>query len=232
MPIIDPDQGTSLVDLADAANNQVAFANQYASLLSRMNLRYTDDANRALLHPANIDGEESYLTASNRKEVNNGTNWVSAHSAGLYTNAFRTTDAAAINNSTVLVSDGVLLSPLPTAGRFQFSFVVFYDGSAAGDFKVAFTWPVGATATWGAQGMATTGAASVGDGQFQALATSGTAVPFGAGGVGTPSLIIIGHGTINMGGTSGNLQMQYAQNTADPTNTIVRAGSRLQVWRV
>ncbi len=102
MPIIDPDQGVPTPAGTDLADNPAAFTNFYTPVLSRLNLRYPDEANRTLLHPANINGEESYLTASGRKERNTGVLWRSSAVGDCYAYVRRTTDAATISANIAL----------------------------------------------------------------------------------------------------------------------------------
>lgn len=230
MPIIDPDQGVPTPAGTDLADNPAAFTNFYTPVLSRLNLRYTNEANRTALHPANVDGEESYLTASNRKEVNNGALWLSGYVPNMFAYV-RKAATQTVNNSTALVNDTELFVALPTTGVFGFSATLFYSSSTTADFKIAFTNPAGSTARWGAVGLATAAVATTGDGQFAGIfAASGTPVAYGGAGVGT-SLTLLVEGDITMGGTAGNLQLQWAQNTLDPTNTDVMSRSRLEVWR-
>lgn len=231
MPIIDPDQGVPTPAPADLADNPAAFTNFYTPVLSRLNLRYTDEANRTALHPANVDGEESYLTATNRKESNTGAAWISSFVSSNYTYVRKAADQT-VNNSTALVNVTDLVSPLPIAGMFGFRVVLFHDSATAADIKFAFTWPAGAAARWGVQGLAVGAAATTGDGQFGTASASGTSIAVGGAGVGSAnSLLSVIEGGITMGGTAGNLQLQFAQQTADPSDAIIRLRSRIMVWR-
>jgi hypothetical protein len=231
MPIIDPDQGVPLPTGTDLADNPAAFSNFYTPVLSRQNNRYTDEANRTALHPANIDGEESYLTATNRKERNTGAAWISSFVSSNFTYARKAADQT-VNNSTVLVNVTDLVSPLPVAGMFGFRVVLFHDSATAADIKFAFTWPAGASARWGVQGIAVGAAGTTGDGQFGTATVSGASVAVGGAGVGSANtLLSIIEGGITMGGTAGNLQLQFAQQTADLSDAIIRFRSRIIVWR-
>ena len=131
------------------------------------------------------------------------------------------------------MSDSVLVTALPAAGRFHFDLTLFYDSSTTADIKVAFTIPAGATIRWGGNGPSVAVAAGVGTGQYGTVIASGGSLPFGGSGVGTANtMMAIARGTVVMGGTAGNLQTQYAQQALDATNTVVREHSRLQVWKV
>jgi hypothetical protein len=227
MPIIDPDQGVPTPAPADLANNPAAFTNFYTPVLSRLNLRYTDEANRTALHPANINGEESYLTASGRKEVNTGAGWLSGFGASMFA-SIRKSATETVNNSTALQNDDDFVVALPTSGTFGWSMAVWYSSSTVADIQFAFTWPAGAGAMWSPHAIATTGISDV---QFGAQSTSGLPLPVGGNGATSPVLALL-EGEITMGGTAGNLQFQWAQNTLEASNTQVRARSRMMVWRI
>lgn len=233
MPTDTSDQQITLPVGADSADNPVAFVNTTADVEPRLVRTYVNEADRTARMTSLAENNLSGLAAENRVEVWSGTTQLSLHTRSLWADLFRTADAAAINNSAVLVSDAVLVTALPVAGRFHWILTLFYDGSAAGDFKVAHTIPAGATMRWGGIGPATTISGGVGSGQFSTATASGTSIAYGASGVGTANTMMLTiHGTVVMGGTAGNLQVQYAQQAADPTNLIVREHSRMQVWRV
>lgn len=233
MPTDTTDQQITTPTGTDAADNPVAFVNMIADVEPRLVRDYTNEADRTARMLALAENDVSTLAAEDRVEVYNGTNHISLYSRGIFANRFRTVDAAPVNNSTVLVPDAVLVVALPVAGRFQFELVLFYDSSTAADFKVAFTIPAGAVTRWGGVGPSTTVSGGVGPGQFSVAIGSGTTVTYGGSGVGTANTVaMIVKGNVLMGGTAGNLQVQYAQQVADPTDTVVRAHSRLHVWRV
>lgn len=233
MPTDTTDQQITTPTGTDAADNPVAFVNQVADLEPRLVRRYTTEADRTARMLSLTENAISTLATEDRVDIYNGTNHISLHSRALFANKFRTVDAAAINNSVALVSDAVLFAALPTAGRFQFDLTLFYDSSTTADFKVAFTIPAAAVIRWGGVGPSTTVASGVGPGQFSVAIGSGTTIVYGGSGVGTGNTVaIMVRGNVLMGGTAGNLQVQYAQQVADPTDTVVRAHSRLQVWRV
>lgn len=224
-----PDQGITRPvggDLADVVN---AMLNELTQLESRLNLRYTGVADRIARHAVGIEGEDSDLAAEDRADSYDGTNWISRTARGYYARKRRTTNAAAINNSTVLVSDATLVVPLGEAnGTYPFGGRIWYDGAAAGDFKLAFTWPAGTTlAKWGFLVGNVTTATSV---DRLVSAASGTALAAAASGVGTNTFVDF-EGIITLGATTGNLQAQYAQNTADVSNLTIQAGSNLWVLR-
>lgn len=227
------DQGITRPVDADSADNPVAFINELSGVEPRLVRTYTNEADRTAKMISLSENNISGLASEDRVEVYNGSAHISLFSRGIFANKYRTADAAAINNSTALVNDAVLFAALPTAGRFQFDLTLFYDSSSTADFKLAFTIPAGATMQWGGIGPSVSVSTGVGTAQFLATTVSGTSVPYGGNGTGSAnSVTLIARGGVVMGGTAGNLQVQYAQQTLDATNTIVRAHSRLQVWRV
>lgn len=233
MPTDTTDQQITRPIGADSADNPVAFINGLADLEPRLVRSYTNEADRTARMLSLSENALSTLAAENRAEIYDGAAHVSLFTRALFAEKFRTADAAAINNSTVLVSDATLVVALPTAGRFHWDLTLFYDSSTAGDFKVAHTIPAGATMQWGGLGASTAVSGGLGTGQFSAVTASGTSIAYGGSGVGTANTLMLNiKGGVVMGGTAGNLQVQYAQQTADPTNTVVRAHSRLLVWRV
>lgn len=229
MSTVTPDQGITLPADADSADAPVGFTNNTAGIEQRLVRRYASIADRTARMVTLTKNDVSTLTDVNRIEIYNGTNQISLYTRSVFTYVRRSA-AQVVNNSTVLVNDNTLLSALPTAGTFGFRSIIFYDASTTADIKFAFTIPAGATMEWGINGMATTGAAGVGDGTWLTATASGTAIPVGGSGVGTGMKAVM-DGEITMGGTAGNLQLQWAQNTIDATNTSVHAGSRLEVWR-
>ena len=232
MPVNTSDQQITMPIGADSADNPVAFVNQTADVETRLVRTYTSIADRTTRMVSVSENNISGLADVNRVEVYDGTNHVSLHTRALWADLFRTTDATAINNSAVLVSDAVLVTALPTAGRFHWNAILFYDCSTTADIKVAFTIPAGATMRWGGHGPSVAVVSNVGTGQFQSISGSGTAVAYGGSGVGVANAaMVILHGTVLMGGTAGNLQLQYAQNTADVSDLVVRTHSRMSVWR-
>lgn len=233
MPTNTPNQGITLPLGPDAADAPVGFANQTAGLESRLVMRFVDAADRTARVAVPVEGQFSHLGTENRLEVFDGTNWVSAYSRGLFALTRKSANQSvnSAGTGTTLVDVTGLVVALPTAGLFGWRATLFYDGPDAGDIKFAYTAPAGATGTYGVQAISTAGAAAVGTGQYGATTTFGTAIVCGTTGVGT-GLLGIMEGEITMGGTAGNLQLQFAQNTADAANTTLRARSRMEVWRI
>jgi hypothetical protein len=229
MSTVTPNQGIVIPVDADSADAPQAFTDQTAGLESRVVLRYTNLADRAARNLAPVEGQITDLAAENRMDAYDGAAYISAAVRGLYARRMRTTNAAAINASTVLVSDAVLTVALDTTGTYRFNGRIYYDSSATADIKLAFTFPAVAAsgAKWGLLGRN-----SVTNTNIDAIVAtaSGSALAAGGTGVGTSTFIDF-DGFINITAT-GNLVTQYAQNTSDATNTTVQFGSYLEVAKV
>ncbi len=229
MPSVTPDQGLSLPTDPDAADNPVAFTNFVAGTESRLVLRYTNMADRAARHAVGVEGQYSDLATEGRADAFDGAGWVSAAVRGFAARRERLTDNAPIVSSTVLVNDAVLVVPLDQPGaRYRFGGRLYYTTSTTADIKFAFTWPALVTNVfWGSMGRDVTTNTNL---NTEVTATLGGAIGVGGVGVGTYAFCNF-EGALTLGATTGNLQLQWAQNTSDPTNTILRAPSNLWLLR-
>ena len=231
MAIPTPNQGIPEQQGGDAANLPLAQVAWDGVMENRLAQRYASIADRAARNAAPNENEISALADVDRVEVFDTANWISLHSRALWGNVRRAVDSVPVNNNVALQNDTNLVVPLPTAGIFQWRQVSFYDCTAVADFKMAYTWPAGATAIWGVQGLSPAAAANPGDGTFATVAASGGTTSVGGTGAGTILMVMV-EGEITMGGTAGNLQFQYAQQNLEVSNLIHRARSRLHMWRI
>jgi hypothetical protein len=227
-----PNQGITEQLGADPANFPSAQASEIGGFENRLAQRYTNEADRTARNATPNENEISQLAAEDRAEIFNSAAWISLYSRSLFQNVRRTTDAANINNSTVLVSDGTLVTTFPAVtGIYQWEDTILYSSSQAGDYKVAYLFTAG-TVWWGGIGLAAAATATTGDGQWAVNTVSDTAAAYGGAAVGT-KLILKVWGEISLTGTGTNLTLRYAQNTADATNTVpAYTGTNRKVWRV
>jgi hypothetical protein len=221
-----PDQGIVEPVGTDPANNPSAFISQIGGIEPRLVRRYTNLADRVARDLApGINGVTGLATEA-RLDAYDGASYISLTSRGRYARRMRTTNAAAINNSTTLVNDGVLVVTLDVTGTFSFRGRLYYDSSAVADIKMALTFPAVAAsgAKWGLLGRNATTQTNI---DAIVATASGTALAAGGNGVGTETFFDF-EGFITTTAT-GSLQVQYAQNALDATNTTVRFGSFLEV---
>jgi len=122
-----------------------------------------------------------------------------------------------ISNSSVLQNDDALYFAIGANQSVSFSLQLYYISSAVADLKIKFTAPAGAA------GLATFVTAG-GYAAFDPLAQ----YDYGASGV---EEIISIAGFILNGATAGEVRLQWAQLSAEVSNTKVKAGSVLVVFK-
>ncbi len=137
----------------------------------------------------------------------------------------RKTANETVNNSSTLQNDNHLFAALLANTTYHFSAFVAHLGNTTADFKLAWITPSGSALLWSlpnamiqpGEGL---GAASVITNSGSAISVQGT--------VGDLAQLV--SGTVRTFGTPGNLQLQWAQNTATAVDTIVLTNSFLMVW--
>lgn len=140
----------------------------------------------------------------------------------------RKTADETVNNSTTLQNDDELLASLAANENVVFMcYIIHTSASGNADIKFAFTVPSGATINWSAPNAHVSVTLSLSNPVV--TTTSGTSRSFGSDPAVFSQLLV---GRVSNGATSGNLQLQWAQDTATAENTQVKAGSFLLVLRV
>lgn len=147
-------------------------------------------------------------------------------SSGRDTIRVRKTADETVNNSATLQDDDDLKFPVGLNETWYFMATMRTDSGATPDIKVAVTVPTAADIIATFMGTHTDGTYKV-----TTMNVSGTAISaYGAGAGTTWSLTIIG--TVRTGANTGNVQFQWAQNTANASDTKVLADSVLVAWRI
>jgi hypothetical protein len=135
-----------------------------------------------------------------------------------------------VNNSAVLVDVTGLAVAVLAGARYEVECFLSYDAAAAADAKVGWVAPAGATFTWtpNCPGTGTAGAPFPLDAGQRDVATAAA-----MGGVAAGTIIdVVMRGRLVVAGTAGTFKLQFAQNTADPSNATVHAGSFLRLLRI
>lgn len=127
-----------------------------------------------------------------------------------------------VNNSAVLQNDDHLFFPVGANETWVFNVEFAAQSNTTPDIKFAVTAP--ATSTCLYNFYLPTGT------QNSRVTTCGTQTTVLNGNNTNQSYI--GYGTITTAGTAGNIQLQWAQNTANGSNTIGRQGSILKAYRI
>jgi hypothetical protein len=130
-----------------------------------------------------------------------------------------------VNNSTTLVNDTHLFAPVLANEVWLIHAWVLFDSGTTPDIKFAWTVPASATFSWGfpSSDAGTANWANLGSPVALATTASIAIVSLGAGtvqGVNMTGIAVIA-------GTAGNVQLQWAQNTLNASNTTVRLNSAL-----
>ena len=131
----------------------------------------------------------------------------------------RKTANQTVNNSIVLVNDTALLFAIAANEVWEFTLIPIHNSGTTPDIKFCIIGPAGASAYYIAVHENSLGAVALDRGIL------GDEITFG----GTASNRITGtiKGIVINGATAGNLQLQWAQATANASNTIVLANSCL-----
>lgn len=135
-----------------------------------------------------------------------------------------------VNNSAVLVNDTHLVFAVATSEVWHVEVSLMVESNSTADFKFAWTVPAGATLKW-APLQSSTLSTWVYDGTNEvALGDATTTYNISSPASGVWG--IAARGIAQVGGTAGNVQLQWAQNTATGINTNVKQGSLLIAHRV
>lgn len=229
MPTVTPDQGLSLPVDADAADNPVAFSNFVAGVEPRVIREYTNEADRTARMLVLAENDVSTLATENRADIYNGTAHVSLYTRSVFLTTRVAADQILTASNTTLQNVTSMVVTLPaTAGAiFRWRSVIFYDASTTADIKFAYTIPAAATMRWGLNALSAGGT----NPGYATATASAAALAAGGLGVATVNYAII-DGELTMGATGGNLQLQAAQNTSDPSVTTIFTRSYMDIWRV
>ena len=155
----------------------------------------------------------------------------SAGSGGFESTYVRKGSNESVTSSTSLQDDDTLLFAIGANETWEYEFVVFANGSTAGDIKVAVDGPTGSAGTYGTpacMSLAATGAEADPAAKVPpAQGTAPTSVGYGCGTFASTNGPIIIKGLAINGGTAGNVVFRWAQNTSDGTATTVVGNSYL-----
>ena len=130
-----------------------------------------------------------------------------------------------VNNSTTLVDATGMAVAVAANKTYHIVGRLEVNGNSTADFKFGFTYPSGLTMRYSALGFNTGGV-------YVSLDQIETSTPgFGAGGIaGVTDDVVDIVGTVFVGSTAGTLQVQFAQSTADASNTVLRGtGSYIEI---
>ncbi|MBI3335791.1 MAG: hypothetical protein HY001_04835 [Candidatus Portnoybacteria bacterium] len=134
-----------------------------------------------------------------------------------------------VNNSATLQNDDELFLPMAANETWFFNLFIQHIGNSTADFKLTLTVPSGATINWNFSGVSYSeiDAFAVTD----SVTTSGGSPGVNPGATNTGARIVPITGVVINGSTAGNLQLQWAQNTATAVDTKVLTNSYLEAHK-
>jgi hypothetical protein len=139
-----------------------------------------------------------------------------------------------VTSSTTLQDDDDLLMPVAANTDYLIDGMLYYLAAQAGDITVGWTYPSGATLTWGGIGAIRdyTGAASGTEWLAIVADASSPSSTTDFGGNGSLPFTASYGGVLSVGANAGTLQLQWAQRASSGTATTVYARSWLRVQQV
>lgn len=135
-----------------------------------------------------------------------------------------------VTSSTTLQNDDDLLFAIAASETWVGSIVLFYEGPTAADIKLAFTFPAGATARYGAIAIGDASTDGFGGDTVRSGSTTSGAIGFGS--VTGPVHVMRVEFAIVNSTTPGTVNFQWAQNTSNGTPVTVKAKSHLLATRI
>lgn len=141
----------------------------------------------------------------------------------------RKTADQTVNNSTTLVDDTHLTVPVVASAVYDVDGMLLVTGNAAADVKLQFVAPAGAVFSWVSLAQGNSASSQFGSPDFIARLQGASAV---AGTVGATKLVVPFRGLLVMSTTAGAFKLQWAQQVADVSDTIVYTHSYLNLRRV
>lgn len=226
-----PIAGLPSAELTDSPNIEtvMALASAVDSLLVP---RYSTVAARDAAITAPVFGQMAAVSATSELYMYNGTTWISARPRMFFKASSQTVSA-----STTLVDDVDIQIPLEASGKYLVRVVLACQHSSTGDIKLAWTDPglLGGGGSWRfswgstADGTASASAAySAVSSAYRAYSTTTAATHDLTTNHNTPAFEEF---YMAMGAVAGTAKLQWAQNSAAGTTTVL-AGSWASVLKI
>lgn len=150
--------------------------------------------------------------------------------------AYQTSDVSVTNSATTFqLATDLIIPALVANAEYIFESCLFYDTPAAADINIRIRLPfIGAIciANWGS-GTTITGATNNIDQSAITSSGTGSTIEFIYGGVAAGTVMCVRPaGWIRMSTASGDLAIDFVQNVASATSTILKQGSWIALTRV
>lgn len=221
MPTNLPDQNWTVPAGPDPANNPLGFTDFAGDVLQTVLLRYPNTATRDAFNGSRVAGDLSFVTGRTWYDRWTGSKWLPAIPYSVSASADQT-----VNNTAVLVNSNQLILPLPVANTvYGVSVLARYSSNTTADIKFSFALPAGATAVFGGPFLDSAAGSATGSAFFGETITPAAVA---SGGTGTTAIVKI-EASVSVGATTGNVIVQFAQNTANASNTTLNTLSYMTV---
>jgi hypothetical protein len=135
-----------------------------------------------------------------------------------------------VNNSTAYVNDPELVIPLVANSSWIVETTLYYVTLAAAGAKANLTVPTGATMTYGNDSLSLTATTTANAIDRGLVFAGGGGHGLGGAGLANP-VASYPRAFVVIGSTAGNLQFQFAQATANASNTQLMPGSFMRLTR-
>jgi hypothetical protein len=135
-----------------------------------------------------------------------------------------------VTSSTTLQNDDELFLTVSANAVYEVLVHIIFDAATAGDLKMAFTGPAGATFDWYQGSLISTADATSGS-MYQVAYTLSTTITTTTGAGSGTNMVARPAGRLATVSASGTFNLQWAQGTSSGTATRVRAGSFLSLTR-
>lgn len=188
--------------------------------------------------PANTNaGYVQYNTTKNVLAYGNGTQVVEL-ADGASTNLVPLSSEITVNNTTTLTTIADFTTALVASATYVAEFVLIYLTGTTPDIKLK--WDIssvtGCTIEWGQTGPSTINAAAPSGGAaittYNSMHDVTQTMVLAGQGTGPDNKVVVPiFATIHNSTTAGNLNLQWAQNTADASDTKILVGSYMKITR-
>jgi hypothetical protein len=129
-----------------------------------------------------------------------------------------------VNNSATMQNDDELFVAVAANSVYELNLRIQYNSNATADFKYGFTFPAGTTMQY------TQTVYGVGIAVLNTFEQDQTSTPGIEGQAAIKGILITG--VVITSSTAGTLQLQWAQNTANVSNTLLKAGSHMRLQKL
>lgn len=149
----------------------------------------------------------------------------------------RATSDITVNNTTTQINATGLVIPLEANGVYAFDGWIYYESNPTADIKFGVTGPSGYSAvmSWRGPPIGTapvTGQERINYTDMGAFAPGNYALGGDDEFTGSVWITAEPKGIVTCGSTAGSFQVIFAQNTANASNTRVKAGSWIRAFRM